>query len=156
MTVDWKPLEEVLARTPRERAQLIQVLQDVQQVCHYLPAEALRRVAEHLGVSLADVYGVARFYAAFSLEPRGRVLIQICEGTACHVRGALRVGDALKRTLGLPPQGGTTADLEVTLQSVNCVGTCALGPVVVVGGEYHGHMTSSKAEKLLRANRKKD
>ena len=156
MTLDMQKVDEVLSRTPRARAHLIQVLQDVQHVCHYLPPEALRRVADHLEVSLADVYSVARFYAAFSLDPRGRVLIQICEGTACHVRGALRVADALKRKLGLPAQGGTTTDMEYTLQSVNCVGTCALGPVVVVSGDYHGHMTASKAEKLLRAHSKKD
>ncbi|MDY0003692.1 MAG: NAD(P)H-dependent oxidoreductase subunit E, partial [Polyangia bacterium] len=131
MTLDMQKVDEVLGRTPRERAQVIQVLQDMQQVCRYLPPEVLRRVASHLQIPLADVFSVAKFYAAFSLEPRGRVLVQLCEGTACHVRGALGVGDAIKTSLGLPAQGGTTSDMEFTLQAVNCVGACALGPVVV-------------------------
>lgn len=154
MTMDLEKIEEILDRTPREREQLIGLLQDLQHLCRYLPGEVLHRVAGHLGVSLADVYGVARFYAAFSLEPRGRVLIQICEGTACHVRGALGVGDALKRQLALPPQGGTTPDMEFTLKGVNCVGACALGPLVIVDGEYHGNQSPGHVPRLVKKLRK--
>jgi NADH-quinone oxidoreductase subunit E len=156
MTVDTQPVEQILERYPREPEQLIQILQDVNQAYNYLPAEALRRVSDALEVSLANVYGVARFYSAFSLEPRGRNLIQVCEGTACHVRGATAVGDEFKRALELPGEGGTTADLEFTVQGVNCVGACALGPLVIANGAYYGHMRSNRVGKLVRKLQKKD
>jgi len=156
MTADTQQTNEILARYPHEREQLIQVLQDVNRTFNYLPAESLRRVSEALDVPIADVYGVARFYAAFSLEPRGRNIVQVCEGTACHVRGASGVGDEFKRTLGLPDEGGTTEDMEFTVVGVNCVGACALGPVVIANGEYHGHMRANKVGKLVRNMRKKD
>jgi NADH-quinone oxidoreductase subunit E len=156
MTLDMQPVDEILERYPREQEQLIQILQDVNQAYNYLPPEALRRVSEGLEVPLARVYGVARFYAAFSLEPRGRNFIQVCEGTACHVRGAAQVGDEFKRQLDLPAEGGTTPDLEFTVLGVNCVGACALGPVVIANGEYHGHLRSNKVGKLVRKMRKKD
>lgn len=156
MSVDIQKVDEILATYPPGREQLIQILQDVNQAYNYLPAAALRRVAEALDVSLASVYGVARFYAAFSLEPRGRNIVQVCEGTACHVRGSSRVGDEFKRNLELPAAGGTTADLEFTLLAVNCVGACALGPVVIANGEYHGHFRPNDVGKLVRKLRQKD
>jgi NADH-quinone oxidoreductase subunit E len=156
MSVDMQQLDEILARYPHEREQLIQVLQDVNRTFNYLPAEALRRVSEALAVPVASVYGVARFYAAFSLEPRGRNIVQVCEGTACHVRGSSRVGDELKRTLGLSEVGGTTEDMEFTVVGVNCVGACALGPVVIANGEYHGHMRANHVGRLVRSLRKRD
>ena len=156
MSVDIQQMDDILARYPHEREQLIQILQDVNQAYNYLPPEALRRVSEALRVPLSRVYGVARFYAAFSLEPRGRNIVQVCEGTACHVRGATRVGDELKRTLELGEAGGTTEDLEFTVLGVNCVGACALGPVVIANGEYHGHFRANKVGKLVRKLRKKD
>lgn len=154
MSLDLKQVDDILERYPHEREQLIQVLQDVNRTFNYLPAEALRSVASALGVSLATVYGVARFYAAFSLEPRGRNIVQVCEGTACHVRGAQRVGEEWKRLLGLPETGGTTSDMEFTLLGVNCVGACALGPVVIANGEYHGKVRAGEVSKLVRGLRK--
>ena len=156
MNLDISKVDEILESYPREREQLIQVLQDVNGTFNYLPAEALRKVAEGLELPIADVYGVARFYAAFSLEPRGRTIVQVCEGTACHVRGATSVGDEFKRKLDLPEEGGTTPDLEFTVLGVNCVGACALGPVVLANGEYHGHMKSDKVDKLIRTIRKRE
>ena len=156
MTIDLERVNPILAQYPCEREQLIQILQDINQAFNYLPADALRRVSQGLGISLAEVYSVARYYAAFSLEPRGRTIVQVCEGTACHVRGATGVGDEFKRSLGLAEMGETTEDMEFTVVGVNCVGTCALGPVVLVGDEYHGHMTASKVGKLLRAIRRKE
>ena len=155
MSESMEQVAAILDRYPAERQQLIQVLQDVNQAYNYLPAEALRQVADGLSVSVAEVYGAARFYAAFSLEPRGRNIVQVCEGTACHVRGATIVADEFKRRLELPKLGCTTEDMEFTVLGVNCVGTCALGPVVVANGEYHGHMTAKKVDKLIRAGRKK-
>ena len=156
MTADMQQVDEILAGYSHEPEQLIQVLQDVNRTFNYLPAEALRRVSEALDVPVARVYGVARFYAAFSLEPRGRNIVSVCEGTACHVRGASRVGDEFKRILGLPDGGGTTEDMEFTVLSVNCVGACALGPVVIANGEYHGHLRANNVGKLVRNMRKKD
>ncbi len=156
MTPDMQQTQEILARYPHEREQLIQVLQEVNRTYNYLPPESLRQVAEVLGVPLASVYGVARFYGAFSLEPRGRNIVQVCEGTACHVRGASGVSDEFKRILGLGEAGGTTADMEFTVVGVNCVGACALGPVVIANGEYHGHLRANKVGKLVRRMRKKD
>lgn len=154
MQIDLQKVDRILERYPCEREQLIQVLQDVSQEFNYLPADAMRKVADTLPVSLAEVYGVARFYAAFSLEPRGRTIVQVCEGTACHVRGAVSVGDEFKRQLDLPEGGGTTEDMEFTVLGVNCVGACALGPLVIANGEYHGHMTGGKVDKLIRTIRK--
>ncbi len=156
MTVDMRRVEEILERYPHRRDQLIQILQDINSSFNYLPPEALRRVSEALEAPLSRVYGVARFYAAFSLEPRGRNILQVCEGTACHVRGALQVGDELKRLLDLPEAGGTTADMEFTLLGVNCVGACALGPVIIANGEYHGHVRANDVGKLVRSLRKRD
>ncbi len=156
MTVDMQQVDDILTGYPHEREQLIQVLQDVNRTFNYLPPEALRRVSQTLGVPVATVYGVARFYSAFSLEPRGRNIVSVCEGTACHVRGASRVSEEFKRLLELPPEGGTTADMEFTVQGVNCVGACALGPVVIANGEYHGHLRANNVGKLVRKMRKKD
>ncbi len=117
-------------------SRLVGILQDIQKALRYLPREALSHVAERLGVPLPRVYSVATFYQAFSLTPRGRHIIKVCVGTACHVRGAPKVLEELERKLGIGP-GETTYDMEYTLITVNCLGCCALGPVVVVDEEYH-------------------
>jgi len=131
---------EVLGRTlashPPESASLIPVLQDLNRDLGYLPEAVLRQVAVGLGVSAARVYHVATFYKALHLAPRGRHVLRVCLGTACHVRGAPRVLDEVCRTLGVAP-GGTTADGEYTVETVNCLGACALGPVVMVDGGFH-------------------
>ena len=130
------------------KEQLIAILQDVQDEFGYLPEEALRRVSERLGVPLIQVYGVATFFKAFRLKPRGRHLVTVCMGTACYVRGAPAVLEELKRLLGVQP-GETTEDMEFTLETVNCLGACALGPVVVVDDEYHEKVTPGKVKKIL-------
>ncbi|MFA4971681.1 MAG: NAD(P)H-dependent oxidoreductase subunit E [bacterium] len=130
--------------------QLIGILQDVQKQYNYLPREALERVSQDLGVPLSRIYAVATFFKAFSLEPRGRHTCQVCMGTACHVRGAQRVLDEMERELGVSA-GKTTADGAVTLETVNCVGCCALGPVAVVDGEYHGQLTAAKVRGIIPA-----
>jgi NADH-quinone oxidoreductase subunit E len=130
-------------------ASLISVLEEVQTRYHYLPREAMILVSERLGMPLSQVYSVATFYHAFSLVPRGKHKICVCTGTACHVRGAVQVLDRLKARLGVEP-GGTTRDREFTLETVNCLGCCALGPVVVLDDEYEGQMTTKKVDKLLK------
>ena len=141
-------VDSVLARYQRDPGMLVAILQDVQAEHNYLPREALERVSEGLSVPLSQVYSVATFFKALSLEPRGRHLINVCLGTACHVRGAVKVLEAMERELAIK-SGETTKDLAFTLETVNCVGACALGPVVIVDGEYHGQMNTEKVKGVL-------
>ena len=135
--------------------QLIEALQDMQAHFRYLPEEGLRMAAETLGVPPIEVYRVASFYKAFSLTPRGRHQLTVCMGTACHVRGALRMVDVAQAELGIAA-GETTQDGAFTLERVNCLGCCALGPVVVLDGEYHGHMNPAKLRTLIAETRAAD
>jgi len=145
-------LEEIVARycasAPRAEM-LIQILQDVNSEYKYLPENALKYISERLQVPLAQVYHVATFYTAFSLTPRGKHLIRVCVGTACHARGALRVLEELERRLEIRA-GETTEDRQFTLETVNCLGCCALAPVVVVGNDYHAAMVPGKIGSLLK------
>lgn len=125
---------------------LISILQDIQKRFNYLPEEVLKEVAEQLKISLRDVYGVASFYNSFSFAPKGKHIMTVCMGTACHIRGGERIVEALSKKLNIEP-GGTTKDLQYTLETVNCLGCCAIGPIVVVDGEYHGEMNPQRAIK---------
>jgi NADH-quinone oxidoreductase subunit E len=148
--MDFEPIR--LAETIGKNgtgASLISVLEEIQAQYHYLPREAIILVSEWLGVPLSQVYSVATFYHSFSLIPRGKHKICVCTGTACHVRGAVQVLDRLESSLGVGP-GGTTRDRQFTLETVNCLGCCALGPVVVLDDEYEGQMTTRKVDKLLK------
>jgi len=128
---------------------VIAILQDVQSEYHYLPEHALRAVAGQLGLPLIQICGVATFFKAFSLKPRGEHTVTVCLGTACHVRGAHTVLDQVKRQLCIEP-GETTEDMRFTLETVNCLGACALGPIMVIDGRYHGQMGPGKAKKILK------
>jgi NADH-quinone oxidoreductase subunit E len=143
-------IKSILARYQSDAGMLVAILQDVQAQYNYLPREALEKVSEGLDIPLSQVYSVASFFKAFSLKPRGRHLINVCLGTACHVRGAVRVLDEIERKLNIKP-GETTKDLKYTLETVNCVGACALGPIVVIDGNYTGEMTGSKVKPLLES-----
>jgi NADH-quinone oxidoreductase subunit E len=143
-------VKKILARYRRDPGMLVSILQDVQAEHNYLPKEALIQVGEGLGVPLSQVYGVASFFKAFSLKPRGRHLINVCLGTACHVRGAVRILDEIERQLGVR-SGETTDDLKYTLETVNCVGACALGPIVIIDGSYSGQMTTGRVKPLLES-----
>ena len=127
---------------------LSSILEEIQKTYGYLPERALRAVAETAGQSLVDVYAVATFYRSLSLQPRGKHLISVCLGTACHVRGAPLIAEEFERQLGIP-RGGTTADKEFTLETVNCLGACALGPVVVIDGRYSSKVRKSRVRQLL-------
>jgi NADH-quinone oxidoreductase subunit E len=131
------------------KSAMIAVLQDIQDTFNYLPKEALKAAAKAMKVPLSRVYEAATFYAAFSLKPRGENVVKICMGTACHVRGAAMLEEKFERTLGIKP-GETTADGKFSLETVNCVGACALGPVVVINTEYHGQMTMNKVDKVIK------
>jgi NADH-quinone oxidoreductase subunit E len=128
-------------------------MQDVQDEVNYLPEGTLRYVAERLGIPASKVFRLATFYRAFSLEPRGKHVIHVCTGTACHVRGAVKIVDALEREIGIQA-GETDEQLEFTLETVNCVGACALGPVIMVDNEYHGQMSGAKAVRTVKKLRR--
>jgi NADH-quinone oxidoreductase subunit E len=148
--IDFEP-KELVETIGQDGANgsLMSVLEEIQAKYRYLPREAMILVSDRLGVPLSQVYSVATFYHAFSLVPRGRHTISVCTGTACHVRGAVQVLNRLETLLGVGP-GGTTRDGQFTLETVNCLGCCALGPVVVLDDEYEGQMTTKKVDKLLK------
>ena len=141
-------VDSILDNHQRDQSMLVAILQDIQSEYNYLPREALEKVSEGLSVPLSRAFSVATFFKALSLEPRGRHLINVCLGTACHVRGAVRVLETMERELAID-SGETTPDLRFTLETVNCVGACALGPVVIVDGEYHGQMKTEKVKDVL-------
>ena len=153
-TVDEK-YEPFFAGRVGQRRFLVEVLQDIQQAEGYIPQDAMCAVSERLCVPLIEVYRVASFYKAFSLEPRGKHVITVCMGTACHVRGAARMLDQVAGQLGIQP-GETTDDQLFTVESVNCLGACALGPVVVLDGDYYHHMTPGKLRKLIKSVREQE
>jgi len=153
MEIDTRKVEDIIEKNGRQKNVLIPILQDIQTEYNWLPKEVFEIVAKELGIPLIDVYSVATFYTNFSLQPRGKHIITICVGTACHVRGSQRIVETLSGELGLNP-GETSAGLKFTLETVNCLGACALGPIVVVNGEYHGQMTKVKASVLLKQLRK--
>jgi len=132
-----------------KKEQLISLLQDVQAEFNYLPQDVLVKVSQKLDIPLSQVFSVATFFRAFSLKPKGRHLVTICTGTACHVRGGQRLVDKMERDYGIKP-GETTEDTRFTLETVNCLGCCALGPVVVVDGKYESQVTPDKLDRALR------
>ena len=145
---DSAALEGILAHYPAAEPSLIQVLQDVHRAYDYLPCDVLVKVADALDVPLAKVFSVATFYRAFSLVPQGRTIVRVCTGTACHIRGASQLIEELERQLRIKP-GETTGDMGFTVKTVNCVGACAMAPVVIVGEKYHGGAQPAKMGKYL-------
>ncbi|MBN1344310.1 MAG: NAD(P)H-dependent oxidoreductase subunit E [Phycisphaerae bacterium] len=153
--MEMSNVDAILEGRGQEPFDVIEALQDLQASCGYLPEEALRRLSEQFGVPLIEVFRLANFYKAFTLTPRGRHLLTVCSGTACHVRGEPRILDELVGQLGVQP-GETTTDGEFTVETVNCLGACALGPVVVLDGTYHDHMTPARLRTLLDTVRQQD
>ena len=148
-----KKVVALVSKYSGNRDSLVSILQDIQAEYRYLPEDALRVVARQLDLQLIQVYGVATFFKAFSLKPRGEHTVTVCLGTACHVRGAPAVLDEAKRQLGIEP-GETTEDMQFTLETVNCLGACALGPIMVVDGKYHGQMSPRGAKKILKQQKR--
>jgi NADH-quinone oxidoreductase subunit E len=142
-------VDRIVAKYGGEASALIQILLDIQAENHWLPKEALERVSERLGVSLARIRHIASFYTAFSLVPKGRHEVHVCVGTACHVRGAARVLDVLEDATGIHP-GETDLELKYSLETVNCLGCCSLGPVLQVDGKIHGNVSTGRAEDVLK------
>lgn len=144
-----KKVTAIINKYDADRGQLISILQDIQAEFHYLRKEDLIQVSDTMGIPLSQVYSVATFFKAFSLTPRGKHLINLCLGTACHVRGASKVLEQIERSLKIS-RGETTGDFKFTLETVNCMGCCALGPVVNIDGEYFGQMSAGKVDSILK------
>ena len=143
-----KRVAAIIDKYNADEGQLISILQDIQSEFYYLPKETLIQVSDTMGIPLSRVYSVATFFKAFSLKPRGKHLLNVCLGTACHVRGALKVLEQIERSLGIS-RGETTSDFKFTLETVNCMGCCALGPVVRIDGKYFGQMRPAKVDSIL-------
>lgn len=148
-------IEEIIERHRFEEADLIGILQDLQEYHpnKYLPKDSLEYISKILNIPLNRVYHIATFFKAFSLKPRGKNLITVCVGTACHVKGSEKILDKLQNELNIKA-GETTKDLMFTLEAVNCLGCCALAPVVVVNSEYYGHINQTKISKILKSLQK--
>ena len=139
----------ILDKYQHDNAMLVSILQDIQEEYNYLPRESLEQVSKTLDVPFSQIYSIATFFKALRLTPRGRHLINVCMGTACHVRGAVKVLEKIEGELGIKT-GETTSDHKFTLETVNCVGACALGPMVVIGEDYHGEMAPEGVVSVLK------
>ncbi len=148
MRISMDEINSLIDQAGREGS-VIGVLESVQTRYRYLPPQALILVSERFNIPLSQIYGVATFYNAFSLKPKGKHLLHVCMGTACHVRGSPQVLDRLETKLGVQA-GATTRDRLFTLETVNCLGACALGPIVVADGEFSGQMTAQRTDTLVK------
>jgi NADH-quinone oxidoreductase subunit E len=146
--LDTNKIDQIIDSHRCEADSLIQMLLDIQREYHWLPKSALQRVSERLNVPMTRVQHIATFYKAFSVVPKGRHEVHVCLGTACHVRGAPRILDSVEDLTGIQP-GETDLELKFSLETVNCLGCCALGPVVEIDGKAHGNVTTAKTPKML-------
>ena len=143
-----KEVDEIASRYSRESGNLIPILQEAQEKFGYLPEEVMQRFARFLRLPESTVYGVSTFYAQFKLTPTGKTLVKVCRGTACHVRGGARILREVEKRLGIKP-GETTNDLEYSLETIACFGSCALAPVMVIDKNVYGRMTTTKVGQIL-------
>lgn len=149
-TIDFSAIDKVLETYEFKKSNLIAILQRIQEIYRYLPLDALTYVGTKIeGLSPATVYGVATFYAQFSLDPKGKYEIKLCDGTACHVRGSMPVLDAVRGKLGLTPEKSTTDDGMFSLETVSCLGACGLAPVIVINGKVYPKMTADAVKVAL-------
>jgi NADH:ubiquinone oxidoreductase subunit E len=153
--MDLGKVRAILAGKGSRPFDVMEALQDIQEEFRYLPEDAICRVSEALGVPLIEVFRLANFYKAFSLKPRGRHLVTVCQGTACHVQGSSRLVERVLLQLDVQP-GETSKDGAFTVETVNCVGACALAPVAIIDGRYYDHMTPRKLGDLLETVRRQD
>lgn len=142
-------LKSLLQEFGAEQKELIHILHRVQLEFGYIPPQAIKEISRRLGISEGEIFGVLTFYKAFTLEPRGKHTVTVCMGTACHVRGGPHIVEEFERKLGINA-GETTPDREFSLETVNCLGCCAIGPVVVMDGRYFSHVTIQKIKNILK------
>ncbi|WP_461205688.1 complex I 24 kDa subunit family protein [Clostridium sp. DL1XJH146] len=147
---DYGQLDKILEKHQFEAKNIIAILQDTQDVYRYLPKEIFSRLSEKLGMSRAQIYSVATFYDNFSLEPKGKYVIKICDGTACHVRKSIPILERLRKELNLSEEKPTSEDLMFTVETVSCLGACGLAPVITVNDKVYGAMTPDKTSELLK------
>lgn len=147
--MDIEKIDRIIEKHQAEASSLIQILLEIQSENHWLPREALERISEKLEVPISRIQHIATFYKAFSLVPRGRHEVHICMGTACHVRGATRILDTVQDLTGIKP-GETDLDLKFSLETVNCLGCCALGPVMEIDGKTHGKLSTAETADVLK------
>lgn len=152
----FEKVNEIINRLGRSQSALIPILQEVQEEYRYLPEEILTYIATALGLSPASVFGVATFYAQFSLEPKGKYVIKVCDGTACHVRGSNPVLEAIKKRVNLSENKRTTEDLRYTVETVSCLGACGLAPVVMINDKIYGQMTPDAINIILEELEKEE
>ncbi len=148
-------VDQIIENYRGDSTAIVAILHELNTTFRYLPREALERVSAQLAIPLSHLYSAATFYRSFDLEPCGKHEIQVCLGTACHVRGSELILEALSRRLAIKP-GETTADGKFTLKRVNCLGACALGPLISIDRDHHGHLTIHQAERLLEAYKDED
>ena len=153
--MDLAKVDAIIEKYDGDATSLLAIMQDVQDEANYLPREAVNHIAAKLEVPVARIYSMATFFESFHLEPRGKHICTVCMGTACHVRGAQRLVEQLERDLSVK-SGGTTEDMMFTVEEVNCVGACALGPLVIIDGEYHGNVTSNQLTKVVTKLKKEE
>lgn len=151
--MDEMEIRKIINRYPRERRFALAAMQDMQKNFSYIPREGLEFLAVHMGCKVAELYSMATFYKALSLKPRGKHIIKLCNGTACHIRGSSNLINGVQRVLGIGA-GETTEDGEFTLELVNCLGSCALAPVMVVDEKYYGKVTLEQLPAILEEYRK--
>jgi NADH:ubiquinone oxidoreductase subunit E len=147
-TLDWKKIDEIIKKYNSNREALLMIMQDISDMYNYVPPEVIPVLTEKLGVKKSLVYSVATFYKTISLEPRGKYIVSVCTGTACHVRGADKIMDVLQERLHIK-EGETTDDLLFTLEGVRCIGCCASGPVITVNQEIHGGLDRASTVKAI-------
>lgn len=143
-----KQLTDIFSHYSRDKSELIPILQEAQEKLGYLPAKAMEEIGEFLGIAGSTIYGVATFYALFKLVPSGKRIVRVCRGTACHVRGGAQILREIERRLGIKP-GETTKDIEYTLETVACIGACALAPNITIGKDVHGQLTTKKIAEIF-------
>jgi len=148
VTIDWEKIDEIIEKYNQDREAILMMMQDISDIYNYVPPDVIPVLVDKLGVRKSLVYSVATFYKTISLEPRGKYIINVCTGTACHVRGADKITDALERKLEIK-EGQTTDDLLFTLEAVRCIGCCASGPVITVNQNTHGGLDRTSAVKVV-------
>lgn len=154
--LDYKVLDQAIEELGNKESSLIAILQRAQEHYRYLPREIFPYLAEKLDIPEARIYGVATFYENFSLEPKGKYLIKVCDGTACHVRKSIPILERIRKELGLSETKSTTDDLLFTINTVSCLGACGLAPVITINDEVHPAMTPDKASQLIKEIKEKE
>jgi len=153
LEINLKNTEKILKKYPKDKRYTLAILQDIQRKYEYIPKEAMYEVSKYIESPLTEVYSIATFYKALSLEPKGKYVIKVCDGTACHIRGSDKVLDEIKSLLAISP-GETSEDGVFSVEIVNCVGACALAPVMVINDKYYGNMTKEKVHQVLEKIRR--